>query len=139
MHGWFALVVKPNRFYDKAEFEAAKKRAGGIEKWIEEQLNGTSVTVVLFGAQTYEREWVQHEIKRSYELDKGILAIDIHNVKDPQHATDVQERIHSTTGRSTTCRCRSATTATIGFAITATPTCRLGSKRQRRLPGVKRT
>ena len=87
-------VVRPEGeaqpFYDKAEFEEAKKRAGGIEQWIEEQLKGTSVTVVLFGAETYEREWVRHEIKRSYELGKGILAIDIHNVKDPQLGTDVQ-------------------------------------------------
>ena len=77
-------------FYDAAEFEEAKTRAGGIEKWIEEQLKGTSVTVVLFGAETYDREWVRHEIKRSYELGKGILAIDIHNVKDPQLGADVQ-------------------------------------------------
>ncbi|MCX5512846.1 TIR-like domain-containing protein [Kaistia algarum] len=87
-------VVRPNSeaqpFYDAAEFEEAKKRAGGIEKWIEEQLKGTSVTVVLFGAETYDREWVRHEIKRSYELKKGILAIDIHRIKDPQLGADVQ-------------------------------------------------
>lgn len=77
-------------FYDKAEFEMVKKRAGGIENWIEEQLRGTSVTVVLFGAETYDRPWVRHEIKRSYELKKGILAIDIHNVKHPQFGGDVQ-------------------------------------------------
>jgi hypothetical protein len=77
-------------FYDAAAFEEAKKRAGGIEKWIEEQLKGTSVTAVLFGAETYGREWVKHEIKRSYELGKGILAIDIHNLKDPQHGADKQ-------------------------------------------------
>lgn len=77
-------------FYDKADFEEAKKRAGGIEKWIEEQMKGTSVTVVLFGAQTAERAWVRHEIRRSHELGKGLLAIDIHNVKDPQWCTDVQ-------------------------------------------------
>lgn len=89
-----AWVIRPDGeaqpFYDAAEFEAAQKRAGGIEKWIEEQLKGTSVTVVLFGAETYERPWVRHEIKRSYELGKGILAIDIHNVKDPRLGTDVQ-------------------------------------------------
>jgi hypothetical protein len=87
-------VVRPEGeaqpFYDKAEFEEAKKRAGGIENWIEEQLKGTSVTVVLFGAETYNREWVLHEIKRSYELRKGVLAIDIHNIKDPQLGADVQ-------------------------------------------------
>ena len=70
-------------FYDKAEFENAKTRAGGIGKWIEDQLRGTSVTVILFGAETYSREWVLHEIKRSHELGKGILAIDIHSVRDP--------------------------------------------------------
>jgi hypothetical protein len=89
-------VVRPDGqaqpFYDKAEFEEAKRRAGGIEKWIEDQLNGTSVTVVLFGAETYEREWVRHEIKRSYQLGKGILAIDIHTLKDPQNGADVQGR-----------------------------------------------
>jgi hypothetical protein len=77
-------------FYDKAEFEQVKQRAGGIEKWIEAQLQGTSVTVVLFGAETYNRPWVRHEIKRSYELKKGMLAIDIHNVKHPRIGTDVQ-------------------------------------------------
>ena len=85
-------VVRPGDeaqpFYDAAEFEQAKKRAGGIEQWIEEQLKGTSVTVVLFGSQTYGREWVRHEIKRSHQLGKGIVAIDIHRVKDPQHGTD---------------------------------------------------
>jgi hypothetical protein len=77
-------------FHDAAAFEEAKRRSGGIEKWIEEQLTGTSVTVVLFGAKTYEREWVRHEIKRSYELKKGILAVDIHKIKDPQVGADVQ-------------------------------------------------
>lgn len=77
-------------FYDAADFEEAKRKAGGIEKWIEEQLKGTSVTVVLFGAETFDRPWVRHEIKRSHELGKGLLAIDIHSVKDPQLGTDVQ-------------------------------------------------
>lgn len=87
-------IVRPSGeaqpFYDKAEFEKVKARVGGIKKWIEEQLKGTSVTVVLFGAKTYDREWVRYEIKRSYELRKGILAIDIHNVRDPQLGTDIQ-------------------------------------------------
>lgn len=77
-------------FYDKAEFEEAQRKAGGIEKWIEQQLKGTSVTIVLFGAETYNRQWVRHEIKRSVELGKGLLAIDIHNIKDPQLGADIQ-------------------------------------------------
>ena len=77
-------------FYDKAEWESVKQR--GIEKWIEEQLTGTSVTVVLIGSETYDRDWVRHEIKRSYELKKGILVVYIHNVKDPQNGTDRKGR-----------------------------------------------
>ncbi len=45
---------------------------------------------MLFGAETYNRPWVRHEVKRSHELGKGLLAIDIHNVNDPQLGTDVQ-------------------------------------------------
>ncbi len=86
-------VVRPGGeaqpFYDKAEFEEAKRRAGGIEQWIEDQLEGTSVTVVLFGAETYHRPWVRHEIRRSFELSKGLLAIDLHGVKDPRLGIDV--------------------------------------------------
>jgi hypothetical protein len=77
-------------FFDKADFEEAERRAGGIEKWIEDQLKGTSVTVVLFGAETYDRPWVRHEILRSYQLGKGLLAIDIHGIKDPQLGPDKQ-------------------------------------------------
>ncbi|NKK42716.1 TIR domain-containing protein [Rhizobium leguminosarum] len=79
-------------FYDKAEFEQVKRRPGGIEKWIEDQLAGCSVTAVLFGRDTYDRPWVKHEIKRSYQLKMGIVAIDIHNVRDPLTGTDPQGR-----------------------------------------------
>ena len=68
-------------FMDKAEWESIKRTgAQAIEKWIDKQLNGTSVTVVLIGAETYDREWVKHEIKRSYELGKGMLGIFVHSV-----------------------------------------------------------
>jgi len=79
-------------FYDKADFEEAKRRVGGIQKWIDEQLHGCSVTAVLFGRETYDREWVRYEIKKSYERRMGLLAIDIHNVKDPLTGVDAPGR-----------------------------------------------
>lgn len=86
-------VVRAERetqpFVDKAEWESIKRSGKeSIERWIDTQLDGTSVTVVLIGAETYEREWVRHEIKRSYELRKGMIGIYIHNIKDPQLGTD---------------------------------------------------
>lgn len=77
-------------FYDKAQWETIKRT--GVERWIENQLSGTSVTVVLIGAKTYDRQWVRHEVKRSYELGKGILGIHIHNIRDPIVGTDVKGR-----------------------------------------------
>lgn len=75
-------------FVDKAEWESIKRTGSqAIEHWIDKQLDGTSVTVVLIGTETYDREWVRHEIKRSYELGKGMIGIYIHNVKDPQLGT----------------------------------------------------
>ena len=80
-------------FVDKAEWESIKRSGkDSIERWIDRQLDGTSVTVVLIGAGTYEREWVRHEIKRSYELGKGMLGVYIHNIKDPQLGIDKMGR-----------------------------------------------
>jgi hypothetical protein len=79
-------------FYDYADFEEVKRRAGGIEKWIDGQLNGASVTAVLFGAETFNREWVKYEIRRSVEMGKGIVAIDIHRIRDPLKGADIQGR-----------------------------------------------
>lgn len=51
-------------FWDAAAWEQVKR--GGdtaIKSWIEQQLDGTSVTVVLIGAETATRRYVIHEIK----------------------------------------------------------------------------
>jgi hypothetical protein len=77
-------------FLDKAEWEKKKATKGAIEKWIEDQLHGTSVTVILFGAETHARPWVIHEIKRSHVLNKGIVAVDIHRLKCLKAGADIQ-------------------------------------------------
>ena len=91
-NSWVVRAEKETQpFLDKAEWESIMRSGRQtIEKWIENQIDGTSVTVVLIGSETYDREWVRHEIKRSYELTKGILGIYIHNVKDPQYGTDTK-------------------------------------------------
>jgi MTH538 TIR-like domain (DUF1863) len=86
-------VTKEDResagFWDAAKWEEVKKRGkGAIEKWIDEQLQGTSVTVVRIGAETSEREYVGYEIKESYPKGNGILGIHIHDAKDVNRRTD---------------------------------------------------
>jgi len=80
-------VAKPDRetagFWDAAEWEKVKKEDDdAIKRWINRQMDGTSVTVVLIGAETSNRKWVQHEVRRSYERGNGMLGINIHNIKD---------------------------------------------------------
>ena len=77
------------RFWDDASWESMKKRGDqAIKSWINRQMKGTSVTVVLIGAETSNRKYVKYEIQRSYEEDKGILGIRIHKLKDQYGHTD---------------------------------------------------
>lgn len=72
-----------NPFYDKANWESIKRDGEqAIKNWIDRQLNGTSVTVVLIGKETATRPWVKYEIKRSIELGKGLIGVDIYKIKD---------------------------------------------------------
>jgi hypothetical protein len=79
-----------NPFYDKAGWESIKRQGDqAIKDWIEKQLNGTSVTVVLIGKETSIRPWVKYEIKRSIELGKGLMGIDISKIKNKEGNTDL--------------------------------------------------
>lgn len=70
-------------FIDKADFEAVEKQGEkAIQKWIDEQLTGTSVTVVLVGANTIKSEWVKYEIEQSIARGNGLLTIDISKIAD---------------------------------------------------------
>ena len=59
--------------------------AGGdekIKKWIDGQLSGKSVAIVLIGAHTAGRKWINYEIKKAWGDGKGVLGIYIHNLKN---------------------------------------------------------
>ena len=70
-------------FFDSADVEQARKLdPSTIRRWIAEQMQGTSVTVVLVGSHTCKSEWVRHEIELSEERGNGLLGIDISKIKD---------------------------------------------------------
>ncbi len=82
-----AWLTKPDReeagYWDKAKWEQVKRQGDdAIKSWINNSLNGTSVTVLLIGSETSTRRWVQHELWRSYERGNGMVGITIHNIKD---------------------------------------------------------
>jgi hypothetical protein len=70
-------------FIDSASWESVKRQGEeAIKRWIDSQLSGTSVTVVLIGSQTAGRPWIDYEIIESINRGSGLLGIYIHNVKD---------------------------------------------------------
>lgn len=75
-------------FIDAVSFENLKRQGDpAIKNWIDNQLKGTSVTVVLVGEKTCDSRWVKYEIEKSKEIGNGLLGIDISQIKDLQGNT----------------------------------------------------
>ena len=75
-------------FFDHSEYEEAKRKGRSeIERLIRNKLVGTTVTVVLIGAETAGREYVQYEISQSIEKRNGLLGIYIHHLKNQSGLT----------------------------------------------------
>lgn len=68
------------------------KRGGdnAIRKWIDGQLYGKSVAIILIGAKTAGRKWIKYEIKKAWEEGKGVLGIYIHGMKDKNGNTTLK-------------------------------------------------
>jgi hypothetical protein len=73
-------VVEGNASATDNKWEEVKRGGdAAIRRWIDEQLTGRSCTIVLVGAETADRHWVQYEIEKSWnDGNKGLLGIRIH-------------------------------------------------------------
>ena len=82
-NSWVTQGKESAGFVDSADFEKLKKQGDkAIQAWIDNQLKGTSVTVVLVGSLTCSSRWVKYEIEKSEEIGNGLLGIDISMIKD---------------------------------------------------------
>lgn len=76
-------VVEENPIVSDDEWEELKKQGENtVKKWIDDNLKNHSCTVVLIGEETEDRKWINYEIKQSWESDKGVVGIYIHNLKN---------------------------------------------------------
>ena len=70
-------------FQDASLWEEAKRKGDAtIKALINRGLEGTSVTCVLIGQETSQRDYVAYEIEKSIERGNGLLGIYIYNLKD---------------------------------------------------------
>jgi hypothetical protein len=78
-------------FQDASLWEEAKKKGdAAIKKMIENALVGTTVTVVLIGAETAQRKYVTYEIEQSIARGNGLLGIYIDQIQDQNGRTTVR-------------------------------------------------
>lgn len=82
-NSWVTQGKEAAGFIDAADFEEVERQGDqAIKNWIDGQLKGTSVTVVLVGEKTCDSKWVKYEIKKSIEIGNGLLGIDVSKIKD---------------------------------------------------------
>lgn len=61
-----------------------------IKKWIGDQMDGRSCTVVLVGSETANRKWINYEIVKTWDDKKGIVGIYIHGLKNSDQKTSIK-------------------------------------------------
>ncbi|MBX3018532.1 MAG: TIR domain-containing protein [Bdellovibrionaceae bacterium] len=82
-NSWVTKEKEAAGFIDAADFEEVERKGdASIKAWIDQQLEGTSVTVVLVGAKTCGSKWVKYEIEQSKKRGNGLLGIDISKIKN---------------------------------------------------------
>jgi hypothetical protein len=70
------------------DWEQIKRKGdAAVEKWIDDHMAYRRCVIVLIGSETANRPWVKYEIKRAWELRKGLFGIHIHNLKCPRNGT----------------------------------------------------
>ncbi len=81
-------VVDGNEPVSPNDWEQVKRKGdAAVEKWIDDNLKYKRCVIVLIGSETANRKWVKYEIKRAWELKKGLFGIYIHNLRVPQTGT----------------------------------------------------
>lgn len=76
-------VIEGNAPATDNDWEAVKKGGdAAIQKWIDDQLYGKSVAIVLIGSATAGRKWIDYEIKAAWNSGKGVMGIHVYNLKD---------------------------------------------------------
>lgn len=75
-------------FQDASLWEEAKKKGEKeIKKMIDKALENTSVTVVFVTYGTAQRKYINYEIDQSLERGNGLVAVQIHHLKDQNGET----------------------------------------------------
>jgi hypothetical protein len=83
-------VIEGNRPAHDNDWEAIVNQGDeAIERWIKEQMQYKSCTVVLVGSYTANRKWIDYEIIEAWNRGMGVVGIRIHGLKDSKGYTSL--------------------------------------------------
>lgn len=78
-----AGVLEGNQPASDNDWEQVKRGGeAAIKRWIDNQMYGKSVALIMVGSQTAGRKWINYEIRKAWEDGKGVLGINIHRLKN---------------------------------------------------------
>lgn len=84
---------------DHADFEKVKRQGDfAIKRWIDNQLEGTSATIVLIGSDTLNRPYVKYEICKSLGRGNAIIGVYVNRLKNLAGDTSVACNPHTVIG-----------------------------------------
>lgn len=72
------------------DWEAVKRKGdAAIAAWIDGQLSGKSCAIVLVGAATAGRRWIDYEIKKAWDTRKGLIGVRIHRLLNAKQQSTI--------------------------------------------------
>ena len=84
-------MVEGNSPVSDNDWETVTKGGdAAIKKWISGQMYGRSCTVVLVGAGTANRKWINHEIIKSWDDGMGVVGIHVNGLKNLDGKTSLK-------------------------------------------------
>jgi hypothetical protein len=86
-------VTKPDRvvcgFFDHSIWEETKKKGSyALKRMINDGLEGSTVSCVLIGSETYARPWVRYELLKSFQRGSHLLGVHINSIPDKNKNTN---------------------------------------------------
>lgn len=99
-NSWVTQGKEAAGFIDKADFEQIKRQGEkAVHEWIDKQIEGTSVTVVLIGEETLDRPFVQYEICKSLQRGNAVIGVHINGIRDMRTLkTSYKSKVHTVIG-----------------------------------------
>lgn len=82
-------VVEGQPLLTAQKWEEVKRKGDqAIKNWIADQMKYKTAVVVLVGAETADREWVNYEIRYAWDNYKPLVGVRVHGLADQNGKTD---------------------------------------------------